>query len=681
MLVNTNREAADVQRALARRGIAAVCLHRASVFESGEAEDLLYVLRAADSAARPEAVRAALATPLFGRRMADLLALAGEDAAWQAATARFQDLHETWRSRGLLAMLEPLLQEAAPRLLALEDGERRLTNYLQLAELLAHAETETFGFAGLIQWLAEQMAHPQPDAEVESQQLKLESDDELVRITTVHRAKGLQFPIVFVPFTPFQAARDAKAPWVFHDGDGRAWLDCGIDGDERRTIARREARAESLRLLYVALTRAEDACYFGWGGVSVAQNAALAWLLHAGAGADATKISGARKAPDWLDAASVADRLHALAARANGAVRVTAPPAPLHTGFRVSLGAPPDGAPRDDLPQRRADWSVFSFSRLVAGGRHPAAGSGSDDEMLELPPAAALEHVGATSRSRSPADPTPPAPTTTTRIPHPIPLRGPAFGTAIHQLLEAITSPSAWPSPDARANHAERSLAARHLHDHGLPLGEGTDRAALLDAVCGLISRTLHTPLPDIGPIAGISAGRRLAEMEFFLALGGERFGRFLERLNAHGYGVSLPPERTRQVLAGLMQGFVDLIVEVDGRYWVIDYKTNDLGDDMAGYQSAALARAVRFGQYDLQYLIYLVALHRHLTQTLPGYDPERHLGGAQYLFLRGLDGTSAATGVFVDRPPPDLIEELDALLGARRDEPWERPPGRGRTA
>ncbi len=645
MLVNTNREAADVQRALARRGIAAVCLHRASVFESPEAEDLLYVLRAADSAARPDAVRAALATPLLGLRMADLVALSEDDAGWHTRVARFQDLHESWRTGGLLAMLEPLLQDAAPRLLALEDGERRMTNYLQLAELLAHAETETFGFAGLIQWLAEQMAHPQPDAEVDSQQLKLESDDELVRITTVHRAKGLQFPIVFVPFTPFQVARDPKRPWVFHDEHDRAWLDFALDGNERKSAACREARAESLRLLYVALTRAEDACYFGWGAVNVAQNAALAWLLHAGAGAKPATISGSRKPPGWLDAANVTDRLQEFAARAGEAVRVMAPPAPLRAGFRVTLGRAPDGAARDDLPARRPDWSIFSFSRLVAGGGHPESGSGGDDEALELPL------------------PTGAAPGTTAPIANAIALRGPAFGTAIHQLLEAIEHPSTWPSPNVHPGEAERFLAARHLLNGGLALGEGSERDALLDAVCRMISRTLHTPLPGIGPLAQVPAGRRLAEMEFFLALGGERLGRVLDVLNAHGYGVSLAPERTRQALAGLMQGFIDLTVEADGRYWVIDYKTNDLGEATADYRGAALGRAVRYGHYDLQYLIYLVAVHRHLAHTLPGYQPQRHLGGAQYLFLRGLDGASAESGVFVDSPPADLIVALNHLF------------------
>jgi exodeoxyribonuclease V beta subunit len=159
--------------------------------------------------------------------------------------------------------------------------------------------------------------------------------------------------------------------------------------------------------------------------------------------------------------------------------------------------------------------------------------------------------------------------------------------------------------------------------------------------------------------------------------LGGERISRVLEVMNAHGYGVTLAPERAAQTLNGLMQGYIDLTVEADGRFWVVDYKTNNLGTRAADYEPEALARAVRYGHYDLQYLIYLVALHRHLTRTLPGYQPERHLGGAQYLFLRGLDGESAATGVFVDSPDAGFVTALDDLF-AGSSPTWRHPTGDG---
>jgi len=637
VLVNSNREAASIQRSLARHGVASVCLHRESVFETEEALDLLFVLRAADSSARLETLRAALRGPLFGLRMADLLELTTTDSAWQQWIIRFQTAHEDWRTRGVLALLEPLLQDAAPRLLALDDGERRMTNYLQLGELLAEAETGTFGANGLIRWLAEQIADPASESVSDARQLRLESDDALVRITTIHKVKGLQYPIVFVPFTPALGAKTLKKSWVFHDDSSRAWLDFGLKGDSGKTSAMLEARAESLRLLYVALTRAEQACYFGWGPIKSAQNSALAWLLHWEDGVDPGTISApTANLPAWLNTSCTTARLTSYAERARGAVRVASLPRALEPTYRALAGPPPKGGAREDLPARRKDWSVFSFSRLIAGGKTHVPETGVDDES----------HVAVT-------DPLPAVDDTA------IAVRGAAFGVAIHQILETI-DPALWPKPGATA---DESVIARSLRNSGVPLGEGPAQETLISAVADLISRTVHTPLPHIGPLAQVPANQRLVEMEFFLKLGGERTGVILDHLASGGYGTGLSHERRQQVLNGLMQGFVDLTVEVNGRYWIIDYKTNDLGPHTEDYTPAVMQQAVRRGHYDLQYLIYLTALHRHLERTLTDYDPDYHLAGAQYLFLRGMNGTNADTGVFVDRPSTDFILTLDGLF------------------
>jgi exodeoxyribonuclease V beta subunit len=640
VLVNTNREAADVQRALARRGVPAVCLQHASIFESEEARDLLLVLRAADSAASPEAMRAALTTTVFGLRMGDLLALAMDDVAWQRLVERFQDAHETWRTLGVLALLEPLLQDAASRVLALDDGERRMTNYLQLAELLAQAQSETFGNAGLLRWLGAQIADPGNDSPTDARELRLESDDALVRIVTIHRVKGLEYPIVFVPFLPWLGARQSAPPFIWHDAEGRARLDFGLQGTDHAAAAALESRAEALRLLYVALTRAKQACYVGWGAIRGAQSSAFAWLLQADDIAEPHRIETARSnLPDWLNGATVRARLEAWVERAAGAVRVEPPPTALPSGYRAPFGDAPTGSARSDLPARRPDWSVLSYSRLVAGGRHQEPGSGDDDEAPDpLPHPTAAAEDGA------------------------IVLRGSGFGTAVHKILEQ-TDPADWPAPGSPYADDQLERVERTLANAGMPLGDDRARASLLESVANLVSRTLFTPLPAIGPLARIPADRRLVEMEFFMSLGGGQSHRIVEFLNQHGYGHGLQLARRQQLLNGLMQGFVDLTVEADGRYWIVDYKTNHLGARLEDYRPDALALAVRRGHYDLQYLIYLVALHRHLGRSLHGYDPVEHLGGAQYLFVRGLSGADASTGVHVDSPTPGFIVALDALF------------------
>ncbi|MBK1725487.1 UvrD-helicase domain-containing protein, partial [Halorhodospira neutriphila] len=333
VLVNTNSQASRVQAALSRRGVPAVCLHQDSVYASAEAQDVLRLLQAAAAPADEPAVRAALATALEGYRLGDLIALGEDEAAWQAVLERYQRAHERWRAAGVLALLEGAVQAAAPRLLGLEDGERRLTNYLQLAELLQEAEAETFGLDGLIRHLQGAIDEGGGAEAGEAEQLRLESDEALVRITTVHRVKGLQYPIVLVPFAPFLGTlgSPAQPPYVFHDGDGDAWLDYGAaaDGPAR---AVREHKAEAVRLLYVALTRAEQACFASWGVATQAADSALAWLLHGRDGASAEAWLGHKRPPAWLEPATVRARLGEIAAAAPQAVAVEPPPRPLAQG-------------------------------------------------------------------------------------------------------------------------------------------------------------------------------------------------------------------------------------------------------------------------------------------------------------------------------------------------------------
>ncbi|MCP5185958.1 MAG: exodeoxyribonuclease V subunit beta [Pseudomonadales bacterium] len=645
VLVNTNAQAEQVQRALARRGVASVCLQRETVFASDEARHLLLLLVTVAGGARPEAVRAALTTPLFGNRLSDLHALENDDNAWQHAVSRFQDAADTWRRHGILAVLEPLFQQASARLLALQDGERRMTNYLHLAELLSARDAVSFGQAHLVRWLGRQIVEPDQEGDADAQLLRLESDDRLVRIATTHRVKGLEFDIVFLPFGISLGPKIGKSAWVIHDAHGQAHVCFAAEEDNHQDQAVLEARAESLRLLYVALTRAAQALYLGWGAVKGAPNAALAWLLHADQEPAIDRIVDARtKLPDWFTARAVADALSAWAARAGGSVRVVPPPAPLPAHYRIDAGSPPEGNARTDLPAPRQDWSVFSFSRLVAGGRLHSTRTGTDDEVADD-----------TLRVEA----APAVPDTA------LPLQGAAFGSAVHGMLERLDF-ATWPAPDAPATTATLELARAQLLSAGISLAARPDAEAILTAVCQLVARTLHTPLPHIGALAQLPPTRRRTEMEFHMRLGGERVARVLTVLHAQGYAVSLAPDRAQQTLSGLMQGYIDLLVEADGRYWVVDYKTNNLGSRFADYHTEALAAAVRHGNYDLQYLIYLVALHRHLTFALPDYDPARHLGGAIYLFVRGLDGNGADTGVHVDHPGVDCILALDALLDGR---------------
>lgn len=645
VLVNTNSEAARFQARLARAGVPASCLHQSSVFDSEQAAQMLRVLEAVAAPADPRRARAALVTELFGLRLGDLLALADDDRVWQRTMDRFQSAHERWNASGVLAMLEPLIQRASPRLLTLEDGERRMTNWLHLAEQLQQAETETFGMAGLIRWLSERRSAGAGEG-AEEAQLRLESDADVVRIATVHKVKGLQFPVVLLPFAPLLGTSGAhfdrpdSPPFRFHDAAGAAWLDvgCGQD-DEHAPLAVRERRAEAMRLLYVAVTRAEQALFLPWGLINGAQNSALAWLLHQRDGASDSAWQ-TRKAEygDWFTAANVHAGIDRLCASAPGAIERVGVDEIAPGRSRALEPAPELGPARSDFPPPHRPWQMLSYSALIRGEPSaPAAAAGVDDESLRAEPGA-------------PADPGLEG------------LAGTGFGSAVHDILEAADF-AGWSLPGTEPTAAETAQITRQLLRRGIVVPEGEPGRDRITAVAGLVARCLHTPLPEIGPLSAIPAARRLAEMGFAMRLGGQTAGAVTALLRDHGYSSLLSEEHGDRVLRGLMQGFIDLLVEHEGRYWVLDYKTNWLGPLRGDYRPERLSAAVRHGYYDLQYLIYVTALHRYLSLRLPGYDPDRHLGGVQYLFVRGMNGHDDATGVFVDHPPVPLIAALDRVF------------------
>ena len=648
VLVNNHREATTLQAALAARGIRAVCQHRDSVFASEEAVDLRLILRAMAQPDDASAVRAAQPTTLIGKRLADLIDLADDDHAMQLAIERFHALFDAWRRRGVLSALEDLFVAAAPGVLALTDGERRMSNYLQLGELLANAEAECFGMASVVRWLDDRIAAAEDGAlgaEDESQ-LRLESDADLVRISTVHAAKGLQYPIVFLPFAGWLGTAGApdKPPLVFHgptddasenETDSQAMID--LIGDDPANVKQAvvEARSEALRLLYVALTRAEQALFVGWrepddSGVSgalgdllyrngVAGGGALDRLKNAQPEAIAVEPVDVTRAPPMVEPPATMDAEQLIAARA-------------------------------DLPAARPRWSTYSFSRLAHAPADSAPAElpepGAEDELTSQP-AEALEAEAEGELPKLDAR-----------------LSGVRFGSAVHDLLEEQLKNSKhgpWPAPGDPLAHAQRRQVYDTLRKYGLIAEDETDPR--IDDTANLVARTLHTPLPGIGPLAGVRRHNLLTEMEFMLRLGGHRLGALVDTLRQAGYLPAALGGNPAQTLYGLMQGFIDLVVEVDGTYVVLDYKTNRLGDTPAAYRADALKRAIGRAHYDLQYLIYTVALHRHLRRCLgDAYDPATQLGGVQYLFVRAMDGESDI-GVFSDHPPIELIETLDALF------------------
>ncbi len=644
VLVRTHAHGRVMRQALAALGVGSVELSQSSVFHGDEATELALVLMAILEPARERRLRAALATGLMGFDAAALHALQAEDADWAARVGRFAGYREQWLQRGIgIALRQWRVGERVDeRLLAAADGERRLTNLLHLGELLHEAAHELAAPEALLRWL---QARGADERGSEAAQLRLESDRNLVQIVTVHKSKGLEYPLVFCPllWDGRLPRPDRKADGLaLRDADGsavidfRAGVDEAFDADGARAQAQREEAAEFLRLIYVALTRAVHRCTLVVGRYTTAHgsstsdkegtHALLNWLA-AGAGMAPDAWPAHTLAPAEVDAA-----WSALAERAAQAMALS----PLPQDAVPALpAAAVDGPvlcalePPSPLPQ---PWRIGSYSSLAHGARHEGA---AVDHDLRVPAEAdaAAEDAPATADDDI------------LRFP-----RGPAAGDALHAVFERIAfdDPAGWP---AAIDDALRALP------------QAPPEAP--SQVLRMLADVLHTPLPGGFRLDSVAPARCLRELEFMLPAPRLGAAALTALLRAHGVAV---PVLAFGTLQGYLRGFIDLVFEHGGRVYVLDWKSNHLGDTPADYAAPALARTMAEQNYGLQALLYAAAVHRALQQRQHGYGYETHFGGVLYLFVRGVrphwrDADGRPTGVHFERPPLALIESLSALL------------------
>jgi len=638
VLVRSGREARAVRAALRRRQVASVYLSdRESVLASDEAADLLRWLQAVAQPQDTRLVRAALATRTLGLPLTTLQQLADDDEAFDPYAELMRQLQALWQAQGVLPLVRQTVHrlDLGARWLGQPEGERRLTNLLHLAELLQAQSARLEGEQALIRWLAEAIddATQGRGGGGDEQIVRLESDADLVQVITVHKSKGLEYPVVCLPFaTSLRLADRRSTPFVLReDAAGQPRLVLAPD-DEDLAWAEQERLREDLRLFYVALTRARHALWLGFTALTIGNSpacqthrSAAGWLL---AGPEATT-------PEAL--------AQALAGWAAGCPDIALQPAGPAVGL-TPLAPREAPLPLAEAPlyagQFDRRWGIGSFSALVRdlGG---------------------LSSLGVTQAPR-PADDEADA--------------DPAPGAAPRAAVAA--SAPAW-------HRFERgALAGNFLHDQLEWLAqEGFDRAEepmVAEALARRISRTgreaaapdvvhwlqtlLRTPLPGLGaPLADLQ--RLLPEMEFWLPAEKLPVPELDALCQAHLLPGQPRPALTARELHGMLMGFADLVFEHDGRYWVLDYKSNQLGPDGRAYSPEALDAAMLHHRYDVQAALYLLALHRLLRARLgEAYRPEAQLGGALYLFLRGIDGPTRGT---VHLPPPlALLDALDAWLG-----------------
>ncbi len=656
----------------------------ASVFGTPVAAEWLTLLEAVEQP-RLARLRAAAVTGFLGRTVAELCGPAADTLLDElGATVR------TWagvlHERGVAALLEAVTTDTAlpARLLARTDGERWLTDLRHVGQALHAASVDGhLGSGALIEWLRRRIAEAAVDVG-EERSRRLESDAAAVQIITIHRSKGLEFPIVYVPFGWDRNVRDPGVP-LFHVGTQRVRDVGGESGEgwrERCAAHRAEEAGEDLRLLYVALTRAKCQVVTWWLPSTTTATSPVHRLLM-GRPAPGSEPAAAYRVPS--DQAALA-ALRGLASPVLAVEEIAE-----HVPGRVESadGYRPPSTPHGALAAaeltRTLDrqWRRTSYSSLTSGVGHHAGGVTSEPEA----PGTQDEPDGPEDESATDGaglDPPPDG----LAVPSPMAdlPKGTEFGTLVHAVLE-VADLSA---PDLTGELTTR--CAEQLVRHPLP---GIEAAALAAA----LGPVAHTSLGRVGGglrLADVAPADRLAELEFELPLGGgdrpgpatALLGEIAPLLRTHlapddplaRYpDVLSSPALAEQPLRGYLTGSIDAVLRLPGaRFVVVDYKTNWLGQAAADpaqpltaahYTPSRIAAAMIDAHYPLQALLYGVALHRFLRWRLPGYDPERHLGGVLYLFVRGMCGAAtplvdgAPCGVFGWAPPPALTIALSDLL------------------
>ena len=679
VLVRRNEDAATVRAALEAVDVPAVISGAGSVFATASARHWLALLEALERPTSAARARAVALTPFLGW---SATRVAGADeAAWESVHQRLHRWSHVIATTGVASLQEAISvrERLAQRLLAVDDGERELTDLRHLGQLLhATATTDHLGTAALTAWLRRRIAEAARESD-EERSLRLESDAAAVQVLTVHRSKGLEFPIVYYPsLWDLQGSARDPQPVFFHDADHgeRRTLDVGLEGSgyeahKRQQLA--ELRGEDLRLAYVAVTRARHQAVIWWAGAFDVHHAPLGRLVFA-QGADGAIPTEGTSVP--TDAQARARFAELAAAAAPGIISVedaSAGGLPVAWSDELASGTPLSAATFTRTIDRA--WRRTSYSDITAAGH---------ELRVTSEPEARLVDDEADDPASAPDDDTSLAHLRTTLSPLDAMPGGVHIGTLVHEVLETAE----FDADDLEAELSDRIAAQRARW----PLDVGDP-----DLVAAGLAAALRTPLGPLlsgRALAGIARADRVDEMTFELPLaGGERptatlgprlIGQTLrEHLPStdplHGYADRLQDPDLRPSIRGYLTGTIDLVVRVRGedgrpRYAIADYKTNYLGDHLAPltaweHRPDALASVMYHSHYALQGLLYTVALHRYLRWRVHGYDPDQDIAGVFYLFLRGMTGPDTPrvggvpVGVFAWRPPGALVVALSDVL------------------
>ncbi len=663
VLVRKNKEATMVQEVLRKSGINSVIRSTESVFTTSEVWEFLHILEAVINPASTTDIKRALITSFYGFAAKDIIALENNNA-FDAIKMQFAHYYDVWNKKGVIVMLHTLLLDTLveqiknkdaivtvkEHLLQYEDGERVITNIMHCAEILATVErTKKLDPEALVEWLKKAIY---AKAEVEEQQLRLESDANAVKIVTIHASKGLEYPVVFCPFL-FDTSK-LDDPFVFHDeNDYKPEVCFKFNADNEKELigylfnendklfaniiykeyefkARKETLAEDIRLAYVAMTRAKYRCYVGWGVINGTNKSALSYLLHFRNGANENEAVGnfLHKGMDY-NTESMLKQLEQLASECNSIkiIQIKDIIAVSHKTSALDVIQPQTIRTIEGSIQQ--GWQLTSYTALSYK---------KDDERSDEIHIPVLTQVKSNELNIF----TLPA--------------GSITGLCIHTIFEEIDFTNV---TDETLPVTIQNAFKRYNID-----------AQWTEVVATMVRNVLSVELKEsFISLMHIPHNKRRNEVEFYYPITELTSKKLIDCFNEHSlftrqYGQALQNISFGSI-NGFMNGKIDMIFEHNNVYYIVDWKTNLLGTSLDDYHSSKLTPPIAQHLYFLQYTIYTVALHRYL-QLVQGksYSYDKHFGGIFYIFVRGVDAQKGNQyGIFYDKPDATFIEKISTLL------------------
>ena len=626
VLVRSNSEAREVWEYFSARGLPAVVFSEMSLFETDEARELCWVMQGLAEAHNERSIKRALATGLLGMTTTDFQRWLDEPAEWDQWVGHFRELGRTWREQGIYPALCRLFQEtgAIEKNLRRPDGERRVTNFQHLSEVLHQATANNpTSPSSLVVWLREKIS--QKDRSSEEYQLRLESESDAIPILTVHKSKGLEYAVTFVPFLGFYSER-TKGPFSYHGTDGQVVVDLWeLASEDRINYGRLEENREDARVLYVGLTRASSRCYLyhpypvTTEGDAPATSQGRILKEISSQSADGT-IGG------WIESR----KLHVMISHQFISLH------PNESGVSKWRDSRPLTDPSTLRPAK------FPLGRSLPNGSLIQSFSSLTNQV---------DFNGSDLDGLSGDSPIEPIPASEDDPIFEFPA-GASAGNFMHDVFEHLVfdDSSGW-----------EDLVAEKLGDHQF------DTARWTEPILTMVKRVVEAELHSGFSLSLLSNKDRMEEMEFLYPSSHSGLEELGDRLPSGSklkkYLACLDASEWRNLEeSGYLTGFVDLVFRHKNRYYLLDWKSNLLDGRTDGFTETAVEKEMFDHHYVMQYHLYLLALNRFLKNRLVSYDYSRDFGGVYYLFTRGIRPGSR-NGVFFDRPSIEVLQRMDECL------------------